>query len=145
MPIQGLYSLSGKTSYRQVPKPRDWKSLNSTLAVRDFTRYCCKTSYRLVNRGPDEKGNIHGSYTRWINSKFKIMFKITVTMHMANSKYYTRFYQTADYFCLFCKSLHLVFWAVDGVFLIYITGLLWINSLRPSEAYVPLWTGLSLV
>ena len=83
--VLGLYSLSGKTSYRQiswslkaarldvamvvslwnltgtsaavVPAKFQniWKSLISRL--RDFTRSCGKTSYRLVNRGP---GLTHG-------------------------------------------------------------------------------------
>ena len=83
--IQGLYSLSDKTSYRQISwsleaarlgfimivslwnltgisaalLPRCLLNFRAILKVktrisrlRDFTRSCGKTSYRLVNRGP---------------------------------------------------------------------------------------------
>ena len=83
--VQGIYSLSGKTSYRQIPwsleaarlgvimivslwnltgisaalLPRcllNFKAFGKVqtriLRLRDFTRSCGKTSYRLVNRGP---------------------------------------------------------------------------------------------
>ena len=83
--IQGLYSLSGKTSYRQNSRSLEAARLNLIMIVslrnltvisaallprclsnfraigkvytgisrlRDFTRYCGKTYYRLVNRGP---------------------------------------------------------------------------------------------
>ena len=82
----GLYSLSGKTSYRQISwsleaarlgvmiiaplrnltgssaalLPRGLSNFRAIGKVetrisrlRDFTRPCSKTSYRLVNRGPD--------------------------------------------------------------------------------------------
>ena len=65
---QGLYSLSGKTSYRKISTPRDsglnfsnrseiWQVPRQPLQhpisrLRDFTRFGGKTSYRLVNRGP---------------------------------------------------------------------------------------------
>ena len=78
---QGLYSLSGKTSYHQISwsleaarlgviiiaplwnltgtsaalLPRGLSNIRAiaNLATRDFTRSCSKTSYRLVNWGPD--------------------------------------------------------------------------------------------
>ena len=83
---QGLYSLSGKTSYRQISwcleasrldvamvvllwnltgtsaatLPRylpNFRAIEKVLTrisrLRDFTRSCGRTSYRLVNRGPD--------------------------------------------------------------------------------------------
>ena len=85
--VQGLYSLSGKTSYRQISWSLEAARLDVAMAVslwnltgtsapllprylpnfraigkvwtrisrlRDFTRSCGKTSYSLVNRGPDE-------------------------------------------------------------------------------------------
>ena len=84
--LQGLYSLSGKTSYRQISWSLEAARLGFIMIVslwnltgisaallprcllnfraigkvqtrisrlRDFTRSCGKTSYRLVNRGPD--------------------------------------------------------------------------------------------
>ena len=81
----GLYSLSGKTSYRQISWSLEAARLDVAMVVslwnltstsaaalprylpnfraigkvytrisrlRDFTRSCVKTSYRLVNRGP---------------------------------------------------------------------------------------------
>ena len=83
--LLGLYSLSGKTSYRQISWSLEATRLNVIIVVslwnltgtsaaalpmcllnfreigkaqtrisrlRDFTRSCSKTSYRLVNRGP---------------------------------------------------------------------------------------------
>ena len=79
--IQGLYSLSGKTSYRQISWSLEAARLDVAIVVllwnltgtsaaalpnfraivkvqtrisrlRDFTRSCGKTSYRLLNRGP---------------------------------------------------------------------------------------------
>ena len=85
--LLGLYSLSGKTSYRQISRSLEATRLNVIIVVslcnltgtsaaalpmcllnfraigkvqtrisrlRDFTRSCSKTSYRLVNRGPDQ-------------------------------------------------------------------------------------------
>ena len=84
--VLGLYSLSGKTSYRQISLSLEATRLNVIIVVslwnltgtsaaalsmcllnfraigkvqtrisrlRDFTRSCSKTSYHLVNRGPD--------------------------------------------------------------------------------------------
>ena len=86
LPLQGLYSLSGKTSYRKISwslgaarlgvimivslwnltgisaalLPRCLSNFRAIGKVqtrisrlRDFTRPCGKTSYRLVNRGPE--------------------------------------------------------------------------------------------
>ena len=83
---QGLYSLSGKTPYRQIswiieaarldvaivislwnltgtsaaalaryqPNFRATGKVSTRISrLRDFTRSCGKTSYRLVNRGPE--------------------------------------------------------------------------------------------
>ena len=95
--IQGLYSLSGKTSYRQISWSLEAARLGVIMIVslwnltgisaallprcllnfraigkvqtrisrlRDFTRSCGKTSYRLVNRGPgsDHKQNRKAAY-----------------------------------------------------------------------------------
>ena len=86
--LQGLYSLSGKTSYRKIWWSLEaarfgfklfqslWNLAGTSAAMlprclsnfrairplqhpiswlRDFTRFGGKTSYRLVNRGPDRK------------------------------------------------------------------------------------------
>ena len=86
IPIQGLYSLSGKTSYRKISWSLEaarfgfklfqslWNLAGTSAALlpmclsnfrairplqhpisrlRDFTRFGDKTSYRLVNRGPE--------------------------------------------------------------------------------------------
>ena len=86
---QGLYSLSGKTSYRKISWSLEaarfgfklfqslWNLAGTSAALlprclsnfrairplqhpisrlRDFTRFGGKTSYRLVNRGPDDVG-----------------------------------------------------------------------------------------
>ena len=85
--LQGLYSLSGKTSYRKISwsleaarfgfklfqSPWNWAGTSAALLprcmsnfrairplqhpisrLRDFTRFGGKTSYRLMNRGPDQ-------------------------------------------------------------------------------------------
>ena len=56
----GLYSLSGKTSYRRISWSLEaarfgfklFQSQHPISRLRDFTRFGGKTSYRLVNRGP---------------------------------------------------------------------------------------------
>ena len=96
---QGLYSLSGKTSYRQISRsleaarlciinivsllnltgisaallPRCLSNLRAIgkvetgiFGLRDFTRSCCKPSYRLVNRGTE-------SYAILERSKFGLV------------------------------------------------------------------------
>ena len=63
--LLGLYSPSGKTSYSQISWSLEaarlgvmiiaplWNLTSASAArLRDFTRSCSKTSYRLVNRGP---------------------------------------------------------------------------------------------
>ena len=81
---QGLYSLSCKSSYRKiswsleaarfgfklfqslpVALPRCLSNFRAILPLqhpisrlRDFTRFCGKTSYRLVNRGPDSSHDL---------------------------------------------------------------------------------------
>ena len=88
--LQGLYSLSGKTSYRQISWSLEAARLDVAMVVslwqaprqqhcrgtcqiserlekfklrisrlRDFTRSCGKTSYRLVSRGPGPHLNIN--------------------------------------------------------------------------------------
>ena len=91
--VQGLYTLNGKTFYRQIPWSLEagrlhvkmiesiW-NLTGILAallprclsnfraigkfwtrisrLRDFTGFRGETSVRLVNRGPDQNGDIHG-------------------------------------------------------------------------------------
>ena len=100
--LLGLYSLSGKTSYRKI----SWSlkaaifrfklfqslwNLAGTLAallprclwnfrtirplqhpisrLRDFTRFGGKTSYRLVNRGPDDDNVIERTYSHNHNKR----------------------------------------------------------------------------
>ena len=92
--LPGLYSLSGKTSYRQISWSLEATRLDVIMVVwlwnltgtsaaalpkcllnfraigkvqtrisrlRDFTRSYSKTSYRLVNRGPERQHNDHRS------------------------------------------------------------------------------------
>ena len=94
---QGLYSLSGKTSYHKISWSLEaarfgfklfqslWNLAGTSAAqlprclsnfraiqplqhpisrLRDFTRFGGKTSYRLVNRGPEDDYNI-ALYVRW--------------------------------------------------------------------------------
>ena len=61
---QGLYAISGKTSYRKISWSlaaarfgfRLFRLLRPISQLRDLTRSCGKTSHRLLHRGP---GSLH--------------------------------------------------------------------------------------
>ena len=88
---QGLYSLSGKTSYRQILKSLEATRLDVIMIVllwnltspcqiserlekfkpkshgfRGFARSCGKTSYRLVNKGPGNNELRVAEASQWV-------------------------------------------------------------------------------